>query len=281
MNNAFSFHLPRLLHQLGKPVKFGENTFKLPGYYPCRFINSSKQHERFLEVFLRRILTTSPGTFIDVGVNAGQTLAKVVGIDRNRSYLGFEPQMSCCFNAEQFIKANDLVNARVLPIALSDNNHLLSFFSAGETDECASLIDQKDTIDSKGQTFVQCRKGDEVFEEMNITQISVIKIDVEGAELQVMEGMKTVLTSYRPPLIFEVLPNFSGVGERVLHSPEVCEKNRFNSRQIEKLLSGIGYQIFQIDEDSCTESMIKEFDLDDVKNFKGSNYIARAAETGH
>jgi len=100
----------------------------MAGYFPCRFTTSSNQHEQFLEVILRRVLEKRPGTFIDVGVNAGQTLAKVLSIDKERLYLGFEPQLSCCFNADQFIKANELVNARILPIALRDNNHLLSFF---------------------------------------------------------------------------------------------------------------------------------------------------------
>lgn len=128
MKNALSYHLPRLLHQFGQPVKFGKNQFKMAGYFPCRFTTYSDQHERFLGVILRRVLETRSGAFIDVGVNAGQTLAKVLSIDKERLYLGFEPQLSCCFNADQFIKANELLNAKVLPIALSDNNHLLSFF---------------------------------------------------------------------------------------------------------------------------------------------------------
>jgi len=248
----------------------------MAGYFPCRFTSSSDQHERFLQVILRRILETRPGIFIDVGVNAGQTLAKVLSIDKDRRYLGFEPQLSCCFNADQFIKANDLVNARVLPIALSDGNRLMSFFSDGETDECASLIDRRGLVGKQTQTFVQCRIGDEVMNEMNISQISAIKIDVEGAELQVMEGLKTVFTSQRPPIIFEVLPNFSGIGERTWHGPEICEKNRTTAKKIYQLLSNTGYQIFQIDEDSCRESMINEFDLDDIEDFKGSNFIAHA-----
>lgn len=276
MENALSYHLSRVLHQIGRPVHFGKHSFKLPGYFPCRFTTSSNQHERFLEVILRGILETRPGTFIDVGVNAGQTLAKVLGIDKDRLYLGFEPQLSCCFNADQFIKANNLVNAKVLPIALSDNNQLVSFFSEGETDECASLIDRKDSAGNRPQTYAQCRIGDEVLTEMSISQISAIKIDVEGAELQVMEGLKKILTSHRPPIIFEVLPNFSGVGVRTWHGPEICEKNRMIAKKIYKYLSDIGYRIFQIDENSYRETMINEFDLDDIKNFKGSNYIAHA-----
>jgi FkbM family methyltransferase len=276
MENALSFHWSRLLHQVGRPVRFGKYDFKLPGYFPSRFTTSSNQHERFLEVILRGILETTPGTFIDVGVNAGQTLAKVLGIDKDRLYLGFEPQMSCCFNADQFIKANGLANAKVFPIALSDNNRLVSFFSDGETDECASLIDRKDSVGSRTKNFVQCRIGDEILKDLSITQISAIKIDVEGAELQVMEGLKTTLISHRPPIIFEVLPNFSGKGQRTWLAPEICERNRLNAQKIYHLLCEVGYQIFQIDENSYRESMIQGFDLDDIKNFKGSNFIARS-----
>lgn len=276
MENALSFHWSRLLHQFGRPVRFGQHEFKLPGYFPSRFTTSSNEHERFLEVILRGILEARPGTFIDVGVNAGQTLAKVLGIDKSRRYLGFEPQVSCCFNADQFIKANDLKNAKVLPIALSDNNHLVSFFSDGETDECASLIDRKEFVGNQTKNFVQCRIGDEILKELSVTEISAIKIDVEGAELQVMEGLKTTLTSHRPPIIFEVLPNFSGMGERTWHAHETCEKNRLSAQRIYQLLSEAGYQIFQIDENSCRESMIQGFDLDDINNFKGSNFIAHS-----
>lgn len=276
MINKLSYHLPRLIHQLGRPVRFGKHRFRMPGYFPCRFTTSSDRHERFLEVMLKEVLETRPGTFIDVGVNAGQTLAKVLGIDRDRHYLGFEPQLSCCFNADQFIKANGLTNAQVLPLALSDNNQLLPFFFTGETDECASLIGRKGALDNGTQTYVQCRIGDEVLNEMSVAAISAIKIDVEGAELQVLNGLKNVLTSWRPPVIFEVLPNFSGIGERTWHEPEICEKNRSTAGEIHSLLSEAGYQIFQIDEKSCSTSMIDKFDLDNINDFKGSNFIARA-----
>lgn len=246
----------------------------MPGYYPCRFTTSSDQHEGFLEVILRRVLEARHGTFIDVGVNAGQTLAKVLSIDKDRAYVGFEPQISCCFNADQFIKANGLVNAQVLPLALGDSNRLLSFFSEGETDECASLIDRKSLAGNRTQTFVQCRMGDEILREMGIAQISAIKIDVEGAEVQVMEGLKETLTSQRPTIIFEVLPNFSGIGKRIWHDPDTCASNHASANRIRELLHQIGYQIFQIDEASARESKIDDFDLDNIKDFKGSNFIA-------
>jgi len=123
---------------------------------------------------------------------------------------------------------------------------------------------------------VQCRIGDEVLKELGVTRIAAIKIDVEGAELQVMEGLKINLTSQRPPIIFEVLPNFSGIGERTWHEPEARERNRASAKKIYALLRDIGYQIFQIDENTCHESIITDFDLDNINDFKGSNFIAHA-----
>ena len=272
--NSLSYHLPRLLHQLGRPIKFGNHRFKIAGYYPCRFTNTSDQHERFLEAILRRVLETGHGTFIDVGVNAGQTLAKVLGIDKHRAYVGFEPQLSCCFNADQFIKNNGLVNAQVLPIALGDSNQLLSFFSESEMDECASLIERTGLCGDRTKTFVQCRIGDEVIKELGISSISVIKIDVEGAEVQVMEGLRETLELYQPAIIFEVLPNFSGIGARTWHSPEACEINRESAKRIRELLHQLEYQIFQINEESGKESKIDDFELDNINNFQGSNFIA-------
>jgi len=41
-------------------------------------------------------------------------------------------------------------------------------------------------------------------------------------------------------------------------------KKPYSSEKIHQILSNTGYQIFQIDEDSCRESMINEFDLDNI-----------------
>ena len=275
MNGVFKYHLPRILHQLGRPIRFGSHQFKIAGYYPCRFTSSSDQHERFLEVVLRRVLATRPGTFVDVGVNTGQTLAKVLSIDKDRAYLGFEPQLTCCFNAEQFIMANGLINARVLPIALSNNNQLISFYSDGETDECASLIDRGGLGGKRVAAVVQCRIGDEVLQELGIEQISVIKIDVEGAEAQVLEGLKRTLAVQRPVVIFEMLPNFSGINVRSWHDAQSRANNWASAAKILDLLRQADYQIHRIEESTGAETRIEEFDLDNIDDFKGSNFIAQ------
>ena len=224
---------------------------------------------------LQRILNSSPGTFIDIGVNIGQTLIKVIGIDRNRSYIGFEPLIACCFNVEEFIQLNNLNNATLLPIALSDSNNILTFYSRGQFDVMASLISKTKVAETEPFTsHVQARIGDEVLAELKIKEISAIKIDVEGAEFQVLQGLKETLRTKRPPVIFEVLPNFYGLTERVMLPPSKCAKNQASADAIYNLFTNYQYDIYQIN-DTGEEIKINQFRLNDPDTYVGMNYIAR------
>ena len=76
-------HAQRVRHHLGSEVSFGNQRFKVHGYYANR-LNISERHERNLTEVFTRQLQSRPGAFIDVGVNIGQTLCKVLGADRSR-----------------------------------------------------------------------------------------------------------------------------------------------------------------------------------------------------
>ncbi len=254
-------------------MRFGHHRFKVAGYHSGRFVAPDSEHEQFMGVLIRRLLLERPGAFIDVGVNVGQTFARVLAVEKDRQYLGFEPQLSCCFNVDHFIRINRIANASVIPIALSDSNALKPFFTNGQTDECASLIDDPSSVHEV--SLVQCRVGDEVLDELGINAIAAIKIDVEGAEIHVIRGLRDTLRRLRPPVIFEVLPNFFGIGERTRHPEMVCERNRGNADSIAEEFHRVGYRLVQIDESSAEETPIEKFDLDDEAQFRGTSFMAR------
>lgn len=267
-------HATRISHLLGRRARFGGQSFKMPGYYASRLPNADDSHEDYLVAVLRRRIEASPGVFIDIGVNIGQTLAKVIGIDRGRRYLGFEPQISCCYNVDQFLRLNELHNAAVLPIALADCNRMLTFYSHGEFDEMAGLATGSGNgAGARRANFVPARIGDEVLRELGIEDICAIKIDVEGAELQVLRGLRETLRAGNPSVIFEVLPNFHGKTERIMHAQPECARNQASADAIYALLRGAGYDIFQID-DAGGETRIDRFELNDRVNYAGNNYIA-------
>ena len=267
-------HTRRIGYHFGKNLTIGREKFLMRGYYATR-LNYSDRHEPFLGLVLTRCMNSSSGAFIDVGVNVGQTLMKVLSIDRHRQYFGFEPQIGCAYFVDQFLRLNALRNATVLPIALSDSNKILTLYSHGQYDEMATIVRNHDvrSPDDVEITRIQARIGDEVLRELGVEGIAVIKIDVEGAELSVMLGLRETLRTRHPAIIFEVLPNFFG-HDRVMHCADICVKNQANANAIYEFLINLGYSIFQISDDGA-ELAIDHFRLDDREAYIGGNYIAR------
>lgn len=274
-------HARRISYHLGKTVRLGGRDFKVRGYYASRLEFSDVRHEKNMVEVFGRVLKSRPGVFLDVGVNIGQSLFKVLSVDPDRTYIGFEPQIACCYNVEQFLLLNRLHTAKLLPVALSDVNGTLKLYSRGDYDEMASLVKNHETTGIQPSAyFVPVRVGDELLGELGVGDICAIKIDVEGAELDVLRGLVTTLRSKRPPVIFEMLPNFYGVHQRVMFPPQTCQKKRAQADAVEALFADVGYEIFQIHDDG-SETRIDRFELDDMVAYVGNNYIAHPKVTGN
>ena len=263
----FRTHGKRILRQLGATVPVGARSYRLRGYFSNRMADDF-QHEPYLVGVIRRVLEERIGAFIDIGANTGQTLLKVLAVDPDRRYVGFEPLLPCAHFMQQFILDNQLKNASVLPIALSDVNALVAFHFNSGFDEMASLVPEM----HNNQVFVQARIGDQVLKELNLDPIAMIKIDVEGAESQVLTGLEKTLDSVKPTVLFEQLPNFEG-HERTRMNQERARRNTEAAGRVWDLLTAHNYRICQIDY-SGNEQEIRSFSLDDKTNYRGRDFIA-------
>lgn len=174
---------------------------------------------------------------VDVGVNIGQTLLKVKSIDRNTSYFGFEPNPNCLFYLFQLMEVNDFENVTIFPLALSEKTGLsdLDFYSSDATDTSASIVPQFRMGRLRNiKVPTVCASELEQFQHQ---QIGVVKIDVEGGELEVVKGMYPLLQRDRPLVICEVLPVYG-------------EENtlRLDRQQgLSAILESINYKMAQID----------------------------------
>jgi FkbM family methyltransferase len=146
-------------------------------------------------------------TCLDVGANIGlYSLALSAVAPEGRIY-AFEPSPSAFSHLQENVRANGIGQVETTQVAVSDRVgsvtfHDFSFFSAGSfsSDE-GSLL----STDSYGSSAFQAATTtlDTFVAERGIGRVDVIKIDVEGAELGVLEGAAEVLAKHQPVVLLE------------------------------------------------------------------------------
>jgi FkbM family methyltransferase len=200
---------------------------------------------------LERILAMRPGPVFDVGVNVGQTLLKIKALDWSRQYVGFEINPRCCQYVDALIAANHFVDCHVVPVGLSDRNGLTTLWLRRNVslDPAASTID--DTLDDAGarqsQYAAVCR-GDDAVASMNVRALAAIKIDTEGAELEVLRGFAQTIGTFRPFIICEILP----VGD----PGQAAGRARLNRQnEVQGLLTDWNYVLFRLLDDATLQSV--------------------------
>ncbi|HTR54520.1 MAG TPA: FkbM family methyltransferase, partial [Kofleriaceae bacterium] len=179
----------------------------------------------------------------DGGMNIGQTLLKVASIDAERRYLGFEPNPLCYFTCKEIVAANQLRASEIFPVGLSDRTQLLPLFMDTDYAPGASVLEhfREDTKRFHQRVNVALFRGDEVVAIRRERAIAVVKIDVEGAELEVVRGLHDTISRARPHIVLEILPVYS------LGKPN----GRYRKERQDALVSALGdlgYRMFLIRE---------------------------------
>ena len=83
-------------------------------------------------------------------------------------------------------------------------------FAAGGGDVCASLVNWKDNPEREGDDqMIEICRGDEFLSKIGTSQVALLKIDVEGAEMEVLEGFGHALQNVRCIQFEYGVPNIS------------------------------------------------------------------------
>jgi FkbM family methyltransferase len=207
------------------------------------------RREPWLSPLLRVLLQTKSGALLDVGTNIGQTLIAHLETGIPSDYIGFEPNHCAASYFERFSRANRLDHLRFVPVGLSDRTSILKLFRNGEVSAGASTVEGfRDSSHYSDHVFVPVFKGDDVIQFLNVDEISVVKIDVEGAELEVVTGLADTIHKHRPFVIAEILPVYD----------EETDRGRFRRTRTDKLLQfflGEKYNLFRLIHDGTLQSL--------------------------
>lgn len=148
-----------------------------------------------------------PGdTVIDAGANIGYfSLLFASCVGPTGHVHAFEPVPELVEKLRANISLNRFGHITVNPFALSDHEGTARFYT-GPADN-SGLSSLRQPRQSRGSFDVQLRPFDTLMPESD-TSVSLVKIDVEGAELQVLRGMENMLRASRPNCLVEVTDGF-------------------------------------------------------------------------
>ncbi len=227
-------------------LSFGNEKYTVNGIFINRLLLRYTQETRKDAVY-EASLESKQGIFIDVGANVGQTMIKVLSMDKDRAYLGFEPQIDCCSYIEGFIKQNGLQGHLILPFGLSNKNGFVELLKRScDGDGSASVIKGFRPDDFyKTKQYIYVVQGDDIIRELKLPQISIVKIDVEGSELEVVEGLHETLKQFSPVVIFEVLNHYLAATKQQLDEATISFREK-RLAVLENTLRNLGYSIYNI-----------------------------------
>lgn len=155
-------------------------------------------HEQ-LELCIVGAMLEDADTLVDVGANSG--MFSCLAVEMGKQVFAFEPMPSTLTVLLMVLNRNEFSKrVEVIPIAASDQVGVASFYGRGQG---ASLIPGWGNIAKFDQIFVPTNTLDNLLlPRLTGTKI-VLKIDVEGAELSVLRGAKTLL-DYCSGLLVEI-----------------------------------------------------------------------------
>jgi len=142
--------------------------------------------------------------FVDVGAHIGRyTLPVARTVGEKGLVIAVEADAGNCNCLRNNIKLNNLHNIITINAAAWSNNESLKFYPR-ESSEGGSI---KKNMTDQGDNYVEVngRTIDSILKEVKAEiQVDWIKIDVEGAELEVLKGLNRTLLQNSPQLLVEV-----------------------------------------------------------------------------
>lgn len=157
-------------------------------------------------------LITPRDVVFDIGANIGQTAivsARCVGKDG--CVVAFEPSTPNVNMLNYHLRWNRIKNVRVEAVCVGNSVGTVNFFIQGDGQHSSNSLTFSD---AKNAALLEAKPR---AVQVPITTIDayclatgvwpkIMKIDVEGAELDVLKGARAVLTSHRPKLLLGVHP---------------------------------------------------------------------------
>jgi len=170
---------------------------------------------------------------IDVGANIGiYTVVLAAAIGTGGRVLAFEPAPENVERLRRNLRMNRISNVDVFPLAVGARSESVALYLSDDA-ACHSTSAVAAERRSGRSLTVAASSLDIVWNEGRRPRVSVVKIDVEGAELGVLEGSRELLAACRPTLLIEIKS-----AQRLAKVEELLAPYDYRPKQPDGFMSG-------------------------------------------
>jgi len=124
--------------------------------------------------------------------------ASIVGAEGK--VISFEPQELCRKTINNNLALNNFQNVTLIGCALGESEKEGKIYHVNNSNDGQATL----TPDKESDSFedIEIRTFTKVMNEMSVSNVDVIKIDIEGAELQMLKGGEEFIDMVKPKVIF-------------------------------------------------------------------------------
>ncbi|OGZ18364.1 MAG: hypothetical protein A2V72_01165 [Candidatus Nealsonbacteria bacterium RBG_13_37_56] len=219
-----------------------KDLFYYGSYSDGRYFNS---FEPEIVNLIKRIMPQ--GNIYDVGAHFGFYSSLFAKLVKNGRVYSFEPNPYCLEKLKKTVEINRFDNLiKILDFGLGEKDQeaemeiLLDNLARSTCDQ-----ELKDNYNNKGNHLIKKIKIKiKALDNLELPTPGLIKIDVEGFEARVVEGMLKTIEKYLPDLIIEIHGK----------NPKASQEN---AGYVFNLLAGFNYRVFHIESNKFLKDLDK------------------------
>ena len=175
--------------------------------------------------------------FVDIGANVGYYslfAAKLVGSEGR--VIAVEASPTIARTLEQNVALNRLTNVELVRAAVADRRKTVPMFAAGNSGQSTTIVSTAERRGYQLEAQIEAYPLHELIDFERLRRARLIKVDVEGAEAQLFDGIQPFLSSFSDETewIFEL-------------TPEALAEQGRSAAEIIRMFAGSGYRLYRIE----------------------------------
>ncbi len=218
-------------------------THRIPGNYgfvmeldPIEWTQSELLRDGCIESLTSVLYTKllhQGDTYVDVGAHIGyHTLLARRCIEATGQVIAVEPQPYNCDKLLANWRANGFENLALYVAAIGEEDSTVCLHQQVQTDSTRLSMCLEPVNDEARVFYVPLRRLDAILSEQGVEHIRLLKIDVEGYELEVVNSLGSFLTAI-DNIIFEVLDTSSSISAKSVALIEKLKSLNYRLQTVE------------------------------------------------